>query len=306
MGFTQIAVFRTFKGSLKELPQDVKEIVVEIKSTDEIKKFDPTHIIISNPSSLHLETLRKALKLCDNIFVEKPVAVDYDRKDIDGISPLVANKQVLVGYNLRFHSVYKTLKKIIKERFLGNCLSAQFTTGHYLPFWHPYEDYSKAYSAQKMLGGGALKVLSHEIDLMGYLFGRVESIFSRMEKVSDLYIDAEDHVDILASGFACKRISIHINFLFPDPTRRGYILFEQGIVEFDYFNCTVIQTRYDNLEKTDLITEKEDLNVQYELQMQEFMEGSMGTGCSFEQGIEVDRIIALCERSAKLEKLIYV
>ena len=43
--------------------------------------------------------------------------------------------------------------------------------GHDLKKWRPDINYKDSVSAKKSLGGGALRELSHEIDLATHLFG---------------------------------------------------------------------------------------------------------------------------------------
>ena len=69
---------------------------------------------------------------------------------------------------------------------LGEIHKANLFSGHFLPLWHPYADYRLEYYARKDLGGGVLRTLSHEIDLMHYLFGKVKELFALVEKISKL------------------------------------------------------------------------------------------------------------------------
>ncbi|MBA7582435.1 hypothetical protein ES708_24363 [subsurface metagenome] len=82
--------------------------------------------------------------------------------------------------------------------------------GEYLPFWHPYEDYRKSYAAKKELGGGVLRTLSHEIDLVQYWFGEYEKIFAKISKISDLDIEVDDSTDIFNNNFLGNRVDFNL------------------------------------------------------------------------------------------------
>ena len=85
--------------------------------------------------------------------------------------PAEAQRQVMVGYNLRFHPGLVRLKSWCSSRPLGGSSACAPTVGEYLPDWHPWEDYRHGYSARRDLGGGAVLTLSHELDAVCWLLG---------------------------------------------------------------------------------------------------------------------------------------
>jgi predicted dehydrogenase len=65
--------------------------------------------------------------------------------------------------------------------------------------------------SSRELGGGALLDESHWIDQALWLFGLPESVFARIDKLSELEIDADDNVDLLLNYASGPRVSIHLD-----------------------------------------------------------------------------------------------
>ena len=103
--------------------------------------------------------------------MEKPLS-----NSLKGVNNLVdainKNKTVFfMGYNLMFHPIVSSIKEFINSNNLGKMINFQCQVGHWLPNWHPYEDYRKSYFAKKELGGGVSLTLIHEIHLAIELAG---------------------------------------------------------------------------------------------------------------------------------------
>lgn len=76
-------------------------------------------VIITVPDCFHHECATKALNLGWNVLIDKPLATNVK----DGLDIIETarktNKTVMIGFNLRHHSVLKRLKKIIDDGVLG-------------------------------------------------------------------------------------------------------------------------------------------------------------------------------------------
>lgn len=288
----QVAALRTNKGK-KNIDSELQNILM-FASKKEAFAWKPTHLIISNPTSLHLEFVKEAIKKGIKFFVEKPISdnlnqinLNHDFTQVNGV----------VGYNLRFHGLFKFIKELIVNKIYGEVITSKLHVGQYLPNWHPYEDYRIAYYAKKKLGGGALRTLSHEIDLMQFFFGNVESLFAKVKTDSKLEIDVDDVVNIIAKTEKCSQVAIHINFLDPNIKRLGQIYFTNGVVEYDFVQSKIIFTSNNGIESI-IYSKKESLNFQYENQLQEFLfEEKPILACSYSQGIAVIQIIEKCFES---------
>jgi predicted dehydrogenase len=304
LGETEIAALRTNKGQKKVGPE-LEQKVLSFHIEEEALGWEPTHMIISNPTSLHIHYIKLAEKHNIKYFVEKPVCENLsETEEISAMSEKKL-KNGIVGYQLRFHGVFLFIKECIDSHKYGDIVTARMHVGQYLPFWHPYEDYRKGYYAQKSLGGGALKTLSHELDLARFLFGKINSIFSKVEKLSKLEIDVDDVCDLIVQTDDCKRLTIHINFLDPQIVRTGTVYFDKGVMQYDFMKGVIHFSDYTTKETKEVYNTNEGINAQYIRQMQHFvMHDESSLSCKITEGIEAMKFIEACELSNHQNKTI--
>jgi len=139
----------------------------------------------------------------------------------------------LVGFNLRYHCLYKKIKEIIASNKLGRIFSFQAETDQYLLEWRDF-DYTKSYSAYKELGGGVIFDLTHEIDLAVDLLGQVNWLTCFKDKTSSLKINTKDIAEITFSHKNGGISHIHLDYLQKEYTRKFKSIFEKGEVFWDY------------------------------------------------------------------------
>ncbi len=173
----------------------------------------PNFAIISNPTSLHVETALSIARADIPFLIEKPVS---DRLEgIETLKKVVDEKNlpVLVGFQLRHHPGYKKLLQLISSGEIGQPLSLQGYVGQYLPDWHPDDDYRLSYSAKKDLGGGVILDLCHEIDIAISILGDVFKVSCFCDHFSDLEIETEDMADIILEHQGRKLSHMHLNYI---------------------------------------------------------------------------------------------
>ena len=125
------------------------------------------------------------------------------------------------------------------------------------------------------------------------------AVFSqKVEKISNLRIDVDDYVDILALTENSIHIKIHQNYLYPLVKRGGEIIFEDGLLEYDFPESTIHFTGYKTKERKCIYAEKENYDRQYELQMQHFINGITGQQCSMSEEIQNMKVIRFSEISS--------
>ena len=177
-----------------------------IKNLSETKKIKFDYVIISSPPSIHLRQLMYFEKNFVNkkILVEKPL---FNKSS----NFKIRKNQVFVGYNLRFHPIVNYLKNKIDKK---NIFSITVNCSSFLPQWRQNINYKKTYSSKKILGGGALLDLSHELDYFQYIFGKlkINNInYIKTNKISPLKINVEDN--FLIDGRLKKmNFLINVNF----------------------------------------------------------------------------------------------
>ncbi|BDW83641.1 oxidoreductase [Erythrobacter sp. Dej080120_24] len=181
--------------------------------------FAPQLAIIASPAPFHLESARALAGAGAHLLVEKPLA---DRAE--GVGDLIAlcaarGLQLQVGYNLRFMDSLQAFRRSLAEGLIGQVHAVRCEIGQYLPSWRPEADYRETVSARRVLGGGTLLELSHELDMLRWVFGEVAWLSAWSGQQSTLEIDVEDSV-MIQMGFAGGPVAqLGMDFLRRDTTR---------------------------------------------------------------------------------------
>ena len=165
IGVSRIDAFRSGKATLSDENQPSPDR--SFTSLEMAIAEKPQAAIITNPTSLHLETALTLVKAGISVLVEKPLS-----HNLEGCEEMLAvaestGAKVGVACNLRFHPLLKRLKTLITENKLGKVINASAHFGAYLPDWHPWEDYKEGYAGRRDLGGGAALTHIHELDYLG-------------------------------------------------------------------------------------------------------------------------------------------
>lgn len=234
LGITKIYALRTNKGS-KDIPGKLDRYITNVLSESEFLDLELDGYIISNPTSLHCSTINLLAKLDKPMFVEKPIC--STQKEIDSLKNINV-KKIQIGFCLRFHEVTEKINEVIKSNILGDIYLSKINVGQYLPSWHPYTDYRTEYFSQKELGGGAIRTLSHEIDLALSFFGNPISHQTIAKKVSDLEINVDDYSLVLLN-FKNHLSRIEIDFLNKKKERNGVFFGTKGDLHYDFFKNTI-------------------------------------------------------------------
>ena len=183
-----------------------KGVLNSFSTLESFSTVDLDYIIISNATSLHYESLKflderyKKIKF----LIEKPLF--HNVQSFDGQSNLY-----FVGYNLRFHQIIDEFIKLIRGKSI---ISIAMKTYSYLPQWRKNINYQSSSSASKSKGGGVLRDLSHEVDLVNFLFGTPKFLYADSRKISHLDIETDDY--LLACGqLDCGApFNIELNYFF--------------------------------------------------------------------------------------------
>ncbi len=211
----------------------------EVYSHDELaSRYDA--VFITNPTTMHMSTLKSLADRADAFFIEKPLrpilhddahvlgaagsssgeAAGLIREDRDILGKLPDNKIYYVACPMRYTQIVKWLKDNID---ISSVYSIRAMSSSYLPEWRPGTDYSKCYSAIRSLGGGVATDLIHEWDYISYLFGRPDRIISLERKLSDLDLDVED-IAVYIGEYKNMIAEVHLDY-FGRSTRRELELF---------------------------------------------------------------------------------
>lgn len=225
---TEIYALRSNQSSPKV------EGVISCYSLSEVPS-DLRFIIISNPTSLHLKTIKEVVHFGVPLFIEKPPIDNLN--DANEILQLLdkLNVPTYTAFNLRFHPVVQWLKENLSSY---KVIEVNSYCGSYLPDWRPTQDYRKVYSAREELGGGVHLDLTHEIDYLLWIFGSPKSTQSMRRRVSDLEINSIDCAKYWLE-YEYFTVSLNLNYYRRDSKRVIEIVTNQTTLEFDLISNKV-------------------------------------------------------------------
>lgn len=180
--------------------------------------------IISNPTSLHADSIKSILGLNIPMFIEKPV---FESLGYEELLKDIAEKRIktYVACNLRFLESLRYLHDYIRNNPQRRINEVNVYCGSYLPEWRPGTDYRKCYSAIPELGGGVHIDLIHDIDYVYWIFGKPSSYQGICRNVSSLDIRAIDYANyqLIYPEFTA---SIILNYYRRDYKRTLEVVFE--------------------------------------------------------------------------------
>lgn len=149
------------------------------------RKYDV--VFVTNPTSMHYETVERFAAHTKSFFIEKPVfdSTTVDEKIFEAIKDIPS----YVACPLHYNAVLQYVKQNVNP---DDVRCARAMSSSYLPDWRPGQDYRKTYSAHKNMGGGVSIDLIHEWDYLTWLFGMPTEYHSMINKVSNLELDSDD------------------------------------------------------------------------------------------------------------------
>jgi spore coat polysaccharide biosynthesis protein SpsF len=270
LGINNILALRSGHG-----PQNMPETLAEVTQTKdwrELVDFKPDIAIVSNPTSLHVETIKSCLPHVRGIFIEKPLAAR-----LDGVAEIleeIRRQKVVsfVGYNLQFHPAVKVIQEMLESDRLGTPLSFQAQVGQWIGDWHPDEDYRTSYVARRDLGGGVSLTLSHEIHLAAALLGPAQGIYCLLTPSDRLNLDVDVLSDLMIQHLSGAISQIHLDMIQRPAHRQGTISCEQGWISYDLIAKTVLMQTQDQTESVSVWSDANyDSNQSYLDELQTFL-----------------------------------
>ena len=256
-----------------------------------IEKESPEYVVVANATNEHYETLTelKKTKFKGFALVEKPLFSKEEQ-----FSP-ADFQQLFVAYNLRFHPLLKRLRDILRNE---KVISAQCYVGQYLPEWRPSADYRQGYSASKQQGGGSLRDLSHELDYLLWMLGPWTDIAAVGGHYSHLEIKTDDVFCILMSTARCSAVTIQLNYLDRCTNREILVNTDRHTFKADLFRG-LFQIDKEAPEQLQL-----ERDLMYRLEHKAILDSSFEGLCTFDEGMQVLKMIAAIETSALKKKWI--
>lgn len=207
----QIYVLRRRRKNLV-IAEDLQSSIVadpsselNVKTIESLMDFPQNYFdvaIICTPINMHL----KDWMLCFEagiykVLVEKPLFASLDSESlliIEKIKQAIKEKKtdINVGFQSRYHPAIKEIMNSIADKTVGEIQYVRTHFGEFLPSMHPYEDYRATHMARAEEHGGPLACLSHDFDLIQYIFGDLEITSCNRAKFGFLSTSVSDSVNV--------------------------------------------------------------------------------------------------------------
>lgn len=314
LGERDILLYRTYRSTLSN--DELSGFIVE---TDFQKALahEPDAVIVSNPTSLHLEVAIPAAKAGCHLFLEKPISNSLERVDELRSAVRHSTGQVLVGFQFRFHPGIQKIQELVIEGAIGRPLSARAQWGEYLPDWHPWEDYRQGYSARSDLGGGVILTLCHPLDYLRWLLGEISELWAFSGRLSDLDMDVEDTA-VIGLRFTNGAVgSVHLDYYRRPSSHNLEIVGTHGTIRWDNSDgaVTLYQAGEDRLTtipsvwKTFPTPMNFERNGMFLSEMRHFLEVVHGEAqpiCTLEDGIQALQLASAAHLSAIQRKIVHI
>ncbi len=229
LGFSKIFGFDPREDRRKDAEKMYK--IETISTISDALAKHPDCMIISTPPDLHYSYASIAIKNNIHFFTE----VNLSSRDVSRIIKKM-QKKTIVGVpssTMLFHPMINKLEKLFKDERIGKILTVYYHFGHYLPNWHPWEDYRKFYVSKKETGA-AREIVPFELVWMINLFSEIHSVYSNIHKLSKLDADIDDVYQVFIefkNGVQCTFI---IDVITEPAINEIEVTGERGVIRCDH------------------------------------------------------------------------
>ena len=196
----------------------------------------PHAMIISTPPNLHKKYAEIAITKKINFFME----LNHSSKDVKYIIKKIKGKKIIAypSSTMIYHPIVKELKKMIKKKTIGKILLINHHNGHFLPNWHPWEDYREFFVSKKETGG-AKELVPFELIWLTHIFSKIKSVYANIDKISKLKTDIDDIYQIqleFKNKIVCNLL---LDVISIPSFRETKIIGEKGTILCDFNKGTI-------------------------------------------------------------------
>lgn len=287
------------------------EDVHHYSSLDDLSEGEVDWVFDCSPASSRVVNAKSIANIGVAALFEKPLGMNatHGRE----IMALFEKEKLAlrVGYNIRTLGAYEHVRGIIQEGILGNLEGVQVSVGQYLPDWRPGRDYRTTVSARADLGGGVLLELSHEINYVVGIFGRVTEVTGHLNHSGELQLDAEDSAKALlmiSNGNNLVPVEISLDFLKRVPERWCRVDGSMGRLHWNLLSNTVIFESQYGGPKVSKFSDgmRESYLIQIREMNQNFARGWDGDNRDNQEALQTLYVIDAWRQSSQLKRSVAV
>lgn len=224
-------------GAWERSTKNITNDYPNTKSFDTLEALlnsDADLIVVNTPINTHFQFAKQVLEAGKHALVEK--AFTTTSKEAEELHKLAAKKnlKLCVYQNRRYDSDFRTVKKVIEGKYLGDIVEAEIRFERYNP-----ELSKKVWKEKDNLGTGILMDLgSHIIDQALQLFGLPTKIFADI-RINRENSKIDDYFDILLY-YSDKRVRLKASLFVKEPTpayvlhgKKGSFIKHRGDIQED-------------------------------------------------------------------------
>ena len=298
-----ISVYSKNKYRAKRFVKKFKQDIRIIKKLFKNNNF--THIIIASSTNTHNKYIKLLSDKSKNIYCEKPIPYDKDFKFLNTKKFLKKyNFKIKIGYQFRHNAAINFIHKELKKKENKKLFLIKFLCGQSLKDWRKNSNYKSFLSAGQKKYGSVYWELSHEIDLVNFIVGKPNLIFSYHKNTNFLKTNVNDLSHTILN-FKKKNISctISLEMISPILYRKLIIVTLSNYYEIDLVKNIVIKK---NKKRTQFFKFKTERNEMFKDYMKSFLNNSKHSSSfpfsNLQDGLNVTKIIKTMERSNYLGK----
>ena len=296
-----VAVYKRFKNKLNN--KFNKKGIKIINNIDNIvPKTNKAIAIICSAASMHINDAENVAKKGFHILLEKPLTIPGIK--IKRLLKLCKDQKLktLVGYNMRFTNIIKSVLNIIDNNNYGVIKNIEISVETDFRKWRKNLNYKKTVSFNKNLGGGVINELSHEIDYLNLLFGKPKKVTVN-NKTTNSYSDIETHINATFE-YAKKypSIKMNLNMLSSQTSRYCKIYYDNSFIKVDHIKNSI---SIKNDKQKTLKTYKDTSNDSYVKELNNLVKSikdNISSELPIEKCISTQNIINAMHKSIKSNK----
>lgn len=162
------------------------------EAQDILNNTEINTVFIATPHNSHASYTMEALKAGKNVFVEKPLAMNYD--ELEEVKKVYqeSNQKLMVGFNRRFSPIAEKIKSEFVSNREPKVVNIRVNAG-FIPKDH--------WTQNKNIGGGRIiGEMCHFIDLMQYFTdAKPVKVYADSIKTDNQNLTTEDNISITVS-----------------------------------------------------------------------------------------------------------
>jgi len=188
-GFSFYAVWERSKQSAK---QKFPDVITYTSYDDLLADKEVELVVVNTPNYTHFDYAKKALLGGKHVIVEKPFTIKTEEaKELIELAKQ-SGKMISVFQSRRYDSDFKTVKKVVDEKLLGNIVEAEIHYDRFNELLSP-----KVHKETPGPGTGVLYDLgSHLVDQALQLFGMPDAVFADLSIIRPIS-KVEDYMEVL-------------------------------------------------------------------------------------------------------------